>query len=66
MLEFESLTLAPIDLALIEPSIMTQKEISWLNRYHARVLETIGPLVEPKTAVWLEEATQPLLLKSLT
>ena len=66
MLEFEALTLAPIDLALIEPSIMTQKEISWLNRYHARVLETIGPLVDPKTAAWLEEATQPLSLKSLT
>ena len=66
MLEFEALTLAPIDLALIEPSIMTQKEISWLNRYHARVLKTIGPLVDPKTAAWLEEVTQPLSLKSLT
>ena len=65
MLEFESLTLAPIDLALIEPSIMTQKEISWLNRYHARVLKTIGPLVDSKTAAWLKEATQPLSLKSL-
>jgi len=60
MLEFEALTLAPIDLSLIDVSIMTPDEIDWLNGYHARVRSTITPLVDPETAAWLEEATQPL------
>ncbi|NKB20214.1 MAG: M24 family metallopeptidase [Alphaproteobacteria bacterium] len=60
MLQFEALTLAPIDLALVDASIMTTDEIDWLNGYHARVQATIGPLVDQKTAAWLLEATQPL------
>ena len=64
MLEFEALTLAPIDLALIDVTIMTAEEIDWLNSYHARVRSTITPLVDAKTAVWLEGATQPLSLQT--
>jgi len=60
MLEFEALTLAPVDLALIDASIMTAEEIDWLNGYHARVRSTISPLVDDKSAAWLERATQPL------
>ena len=32
----ETLTLAPIDLNLIDADLMTQSEIDWLNAYHAR------------------------------
>lgn len=60
MLEFEALTLAPIDLSLVDSSIMTVEEIDWLNGYHARVRTTIAPLVDPQTAAWLKDATQPL------
>ena len=60
MLEFEALTLAPIDVALVDTTIMTADEIDWLNSYHARVRSTITPLVDAKTSVWLEGATQPL------
>lgn len=60
MLMFEALTLAPIDLALVEPALMTQGEIDWLNAYHARVRETITPLVDGTTAAWLKEATRAL------
>src|SRR4029079_4805315 len=42
---FETLTLAPIDRRLIEPRMLTDKERAWLNSYHARVHEIIGPLV---------------------
>ena len=57
---FEVLTLAPIDLALIETSILTAEEIEWLNAYHARVKAEIGPLVDDATRAWLETATQPI------
>jgi Xaa-Pro aminopeptidase len=60
MLCFEALTLAPIDRALVDTSIMTAQEIDWLNAYHARVRETIGPLVDAATAAWLDQATQPV------
>ncbi|MBI1775314.1 MAG: aminopeptidase P family protein [Proteobacteria bacterium] len=60
MLGFETLTLAPIDRNLVEPSLMTEGELDWLNAYHARVRETITPLVDHETALWLAAATAPV------
>ena len=60
MLGFETLTLAPIDRALIDRDLLTADETGWVDGYHARVRETLGPLVDPDTAAWLEEATRPL------
>lgn len=60
MLGFETLTLAPIDRALIEPALLTSDEAAWLDRYHTRVRETVAPLVDRATADWLAEATRPL------
>jgi Xaa-Pro aminopeptidase len=60
LLEFETITLAPIDLALVEPKLLTAEELDWLNAYHARVRETVGPLVDGQTRTWLESATRPL------
>ena len=60
MLGFETLTLAPIDRNLIEPSLLDEEEIDWLDAYHARVRETLTPLVDPDTAHWLAEATRPV------
>jgi len=60
MLGFETLTLAPIDPALIEPALMTEAEIAWLDGYHARVRETLSPVVDEETAAWLAEVTRPV------
>ncbi len=57
---FETLTLAPIDRRLIETRMLTAKERAWVDSYHARVAETIGPLVDADTRGWLETATRPL------
>ncbi len=59
-LGFETLTLAPIDRACIEPSLLSEAERAWLDDYHARVLAEIGPLVDDDTREWLAAATQPL------
>ena len=61
MLEFETLTLAPIDLALVEASLLSPDEIAWLDAYHARVREVIAPLVDDATVAWLAEATRELV-----
>jgi len=58
---FETLTLAPIDRRLIDPGLMTSDEIAWLDGYHARVAETIGPLVDKETLGWLRSVTRPLI-----
>jgi Xaa-Pro aminopeptidase len=58
---FETLTLAPIDLALVVPELLTGKETAWLDAYHARVRQTLTPLVDAETAAWLRGATRPIL-----
>ncbi len=57
---FETLTLAPIDRALIDVKMLTEKERKWLNSYHARVAAIIAPLVDAKTRAWLKAATKKL------
>src|SRR5499426_4631093 len=57
---FETLTLAPIDLRLVDASLLTAAEMVWLDAYHARVDEALLPLVDEKTAAWLKAATLPL------
>jgi Xaa-Pro aminopeptidase len=60
ILEFETLTLAPIDRNLIEVSMLNIEERAWLNLYHARVRDTIGPQLDRETAGWLEKITEPV------
>jgi Xaa-Pro aminopeptidase len=57
---FETLTLAPIDRRLIDSQMLTSKERCWLDSYHKRVHEILGPLVDRPTRKWLEQATKPL------
>lgn len=57
---FETLTLAPIDRAAIDPALLEPHEIAWLDSYHARVRSELLPLVDSDTAAWLVAATRPL------
>jgi Xaa-Pro aminopeptidase len=57
---FETLTLAPIDLRLVLPELLTAEEAAWLDRYHARVAQTLSPLLDAESRTWLEAATRPL------
>jgi Xaa-Pro aminopeptidase len=57
---FETLTLAPLDRRLVLPELLSPEELTWLNAYHARVAETIGPDLGPTDRAWLEAATAPI------
>jgi Xaa-Pro aminopeptidase len=57
---FETITLAPIDRALIEPKLLNAEELEWINAYHARVRKVVSPLVEPAARKWLKSATQAI------
>ncbi len=59
-LEFETLTLAPIDLGCVQPALLTEAERAWLNAYHLRVRQEIGPQVDAETRAWLDEATRAI------
>jgi Xaa-Pro aminopeptidase len=60
MLSFETLTRAPIDRFLVEPSLLTTEELAWLDAYHAQVRADLRPRLDPETAIWLDAATAPL------
>ncbi|MEN0050653.1 MAG: aminopeptidase P family protein [Bacteroidota bacterium] len=53
-LKFETLSLFPIDYALIDTSLMTAKEMAWLNRYHHEVYKRLSPHLEEEERKWLE------------
>ena len=61
---FETLTLAPIDRRLIDTRMLTAKERNWIDGYHARVREVIGPLVDRADA-GLARGRDPAAGKSL-
>ncbi|MCH2326475.1 MAG: aminopeptidase P family protein [Rhodospirillales bacterium] len=60
LLGFETLTLTPIDRALVVADMLDGAEVAWLDAYHARVLDEITPLVDEATAEWLAEAAAPI------
>ncbi|MDU9029955.1 aminopeptidase P family protein [Pseudomonas mediterranea] len=56
-LEFETLTLCPIDTRCLEPSLLTQDEKAWLNAYHAEVQRRLSPLLDGAALQWLKDRT---------
>lgn len=60
MMGFETITLAPIDLNLVEPSLLTVEEKGWLNLYHARVRDTLSHLLDEDVRNWLDRATRTI------
>ena len=60
MLGFETLTFAPIERSLIEPGLLTEDERRWLDSYHARVLEILGPQLSPDERAWLDAKCRPI------
>jgi len=60
MLQFETLTWAPIDHSLIDLALLDDAERLWLNSYHAETLAKIAPLCTKTTAEWLAKACAPL------
>ncbi|MGJ8564862.1 MAG: aminopeptidase P family protein [Alphaproteobacteria bacterium] len=57
---FEYLTLAPIHRDLVVTDMLTHEERNWLNAYHAKVFDVIGPLVSGEVKTWLKTACAPL------
>jgi Xaa-Pro aminopeptidase len=59
-LEFETLTLCPIDTRCLEMDQLMQEDRDWLNTYHAQVRRSLSPLLVGSALAWLEERTLPV------
>ena len=59
-LEFETLTLCPIDMTCIQVSQLRDDEIAWLNGYHQEVRKRLAPRLEGDGLAWLLRRTEPL------
>jgi Xaa-Pro aminopeptidase len=61
MLGFETITFAPLDRNLIDIALLTEPEMRWVDSYHTRVQELVGPtLADPNDYDWLRAACRPL------
>jgi len=60
-LGFEHVTMVPMCRKLIEPTMLTPAEKSWLNEYHAKVLEKTKKYFDRDSLAmaWLERETAP-------
>jgi len=52
-LQFETVTLFPIDKELMDVDLMSDAEIDWVNMYHQRVYEAISPMLDENEREWL-------------
>ena len=59
-LRFETLSLAPFDRRLIDPSMLDGWELAWLNTYHALVLDQVGPHLDAAAEGWLANACREI------
>lgn len=59
-LEFETLTLCPINLMCIVLDLLSHDEKAWLNQYHQTVRERLAPHLEGDVLNWLNENTQAI------
>ena len=59
-LQFEPLTLCPIDTTPILKDELLDEEVQWLNDYHQHVYDMLAPHLDGADLEWLREATQAI------
>lgn len=62
-LGFETITMVPISTRLVDPSLMEDHEITWINNYHEEVRSKLLPLMQehfPEAVDYLVRETQPI------
>lgn len=59
-LQFETLTLCPIDTTPVIKDMLSAEETEWLNAYHQHVFDTLSPYLDADEVAWLQDQTQAL------
>ncbi|ESW19042.1 hypothetical protein PHAVU_006G091700 [Phaseolus vulgaris] len=60
-LGFEKLTYVPIQIKLVDLSLLSAAEIDWLNNYHSLVWEKVSSLLDGSALQWLWSNTRPII-----
>ena len=59
-MKFKNMTYCHFERNLIDETILSQKEIEWVNAYHAEVYEKLSPVLKQNVAIWLKDKALPL------
>ena len=59
-LNFEVLTMAPLDKKLINKYILTTEEINWINQYHHLVFSNLKKYLTKQELEWIKDACSPI------
>ena len=59
-LQFDNITVAPIDLDAVDVSLLNEDEKRTLNAYHKKVYETLAPFLTEDEAKWLKNETREI------
>ena len=59
-LQFETLTLFPIDTELIDVYMLENNEVEWIDDYHQKVYDTLSPYLNDNEKSWLENKCRPI------
>ena len=66
--EFENVTMVPYDKSLLDKKLLSQDDVDYINAYHQKIFDVIGPILleknENNAYEWLKTATQPIRLNS--
>jgi len=57
---FETISHVPIDIDLIDRSLLTYEEKKWLNNYHKKVYDNVAQKMNSKELKWLKKVTLPI------
>ncbi len=60
MLQFETITFAPIDRNLIDTAALTAAERDWVNAYHAETYAKVAKNCTSETRKWMKSACAPI------
>lgn len=59
-IEFEPITIAPIDLDAIDADLMKEDDKAYLNEYHKMVFDTVSPFLTTEESEWLKGYTRAI------
>ncbi len=59
-LRFDPITCCPVSLKGINPDLLTDHEIKWLNDYHGKVYELLSPHLDNEEKEWLKYNTRSI------
>lgn len=59
-LQFETVTLFPIDRELIDITLLNEDEEMWIDEYHAEVVRKLSPSLTDEEVIWLENKCRPI------